>query len=82
MRNIHLLSFHVLYSTVRPNTVLVNRSFSSSSVETACKQCTSLSPISELPVLSKNEKHNLVNAHPSGICSGYSTQDVLLHVRN
>ena len=61
-----------------------------------CKQCTSLShfrPISVLPVLSKvlervlyNQilshliKYDLLCPHQSGFCSGYSTQDVLLHV--
>ena len=61
-----------------------------------CKQCTSLSqfrPISVLPVLSKvlervlyNQilshliKYDLLCPHQSGIRSGYSTQDVLLHV--
>ena len=61
-----------------------------------CKQCTSLShfrPISVLPVLSKvlervllNQiqshliKYDLLSPHQSGFRSGYSTQDVLLHV--
>ena len=61
-----------------------------------CKQYTSLShfrPISVLPVLSKvlervllNQiqshliKYDLLSPHQSGFCSGYSTQDVLLHV--
>ena len=61
-----------------------------------CKQCTSLThfrPISVLPTLSKLLERVLYNqiqshivrygilcAHQSGFCSGYSTQDVLLHV--
>ena len=61
-----------------------------------CKQCTSLThfrPISVLPTLSKvlecvlyNQiqshiiRHDLFCAHQSGFRSGYSTQDVLLHV--
>jgi len=60
------------------------------------KQCTSLThfrPISVLPVLSKvlkhvlhNQiqsnlvKHHLLSFHQSGFRTGYSTQDVLLHV--